>query len=161
MLAAAELPAEFHGPVAYFDRWLWLALLGIVVVAVYYVVVLLLTRAQRSEPEPWRPPEQVDPRSSHLGEIDALERAARAGTISLREAHQQLSEVVRGYVAEITPLPARTMSLADFKAAAPGELAQTIELMYPPEFAPDDVNQAAERFDIALHHARRLVSTWR
>ena len=32
--------------------------------------------------------------------------------------------------------------------------------MYPPEFAPDDVGEARERFDAAVDKARRLVMSW-
>lgn len=162
MLGAADLPAEFHEPVAYYDRWLWLALLVLLAVVVYYVVALLLTRTPRPQPDGyawWRPSQQIDPRQQHLDEIDRIEAQARQGEIDFRQAHQQLSETVRSYVDTITPLPASTMSLADLRAAAPGELAHAIELMYPPEFAPEDVD-ARERFDAALHHARRVVATW-
>jgi hypothetical protein len=162
MLVSADLPAEFHEPVAYYDRWLWLALLAFLLVGVYYVAVLVLTRARTQQPaDTWRrPAPPAHPRQRHLGEIDRIEGAARRGEIGLREAHQQLSDTVRGYVDTVTPLPASTMSLADLKAAAPGELAHAIELMYPPEFAPDDENEAQQRFDAALHHARRVVATW-
>ena len=165
-LVAAELPDEFHEPVTYFDRWLWIALLALFVVIAYYAVVLVLTRAPRVQPtgvpaQRWRPFPQIDPQTSHRREIDRIEHQARQHEIDLREAHQQLSETVRSYVDTITPLPAKTMSLADLKAAAPGELASAIELMYPPEFAPGDEGEAPQRFDAALHHARRLVATWR
>lgn len=161
MLAAADLPEEFQNPVAYFDRWLWFALLAMLVMVLYYAATLWFTRDPRKKQVPWHRPAAADPRREHLGEIDRVEVAARDGELPLRDAHQKLSEIVRGYVDTVTPLPARTMSLSDFKAAAPGDLAQAIALMYPPEFAPDDVNEARERFDIALHHARRLVTTWR
>lgn len=163
--AAAKPPAEFHDPVAYYDRWLWLALIALLVVIAYYVVVLVATRAPRTQPaehERWQPPpEPVNQQHRHLAEIDRIEHQVRCGNIDLRDAHQQLSEVVRSYVDTVTPLPATTMSLADLKTAAPGELARAIEIMYPPEFAPDDEGQASERFDAAVHHSRRLVATWR
>jgi hypothetical protein len=161
-LVAADLPAEFHEPVAYYDRWLWLALLVLLAVVLYYVLALLFTRSPRSQPDGyawWRPEQRVDPRAQHLGEIDRIEAQVRDGEIGHREAHQRLSETVRSYVDTITPLPASTMSLADLRAAAPGELAHAIELMYPPEFAPGE-DEARERFDAALHHARRVVMTW-
>jgi hypothetical protein len=52
------------------------------------------------------------------------------------------------------------MALADFRAHAPQALTDAIEVMYPPEFAPDDIGQARERFDDALHRGRRLVTSW-
>jgi hypothetical protein len=84
----------------------------------------------------------------------------RGGGLSARDGHQQLSATVRSYVGTVTALPAQTMALADFRARAPRPLTDAIELMYPPEFAPDDVGQARERFDEALRQARGLVATW-
>ena len=160
---AADLPEEFGEPVSYYDRWLWLALLALFVVVVYYAVVLVMTRAPSvpSTSQRWRPFRPVDPQAEHLKKIDRIEYQARHEEIDFRKAHQQLSETVRSYVDTVTPLPAETMSLADLKALAPGELAQAIELMYLPAFAPGDVGKPRERFDAALHNARRLVSTWR
>lgn len=159
MLASADLPTEFNGPVSYFDRWFWLALLGVLLVLVYFAVVLWLTR-RRPEPTATPPAPPEDARGRHLAEIDRIEAEARDGVLTLREAHQGLSETVRSYVDLVTHLPARTMSLADFRKSAPGPLADTIALMYPPEFAPGDEGHAVEQFDSALDHARRLVSAW-
>lgn len=156
------LPPEFRAPVPYYDRWVWLALLVLLAVVVYYVLSLVLTRSPRPQPDltvDRDAEERLDARSTCLGEIDRIESQVRRGEIELRRAHQELSETVRSYVDTVTTLPARTMSLADLRAAAPGELAYAIELMYPPEFAPEH-DDARERFDAALHHARRVVATW-
>lgn len=160
-LAAAELPREFHEPVAYADRWIWLALLGLLLVALYFVAVLWFTRAR---PTPsgvvWTAPPGPTTQREHLDRIDRIEADVREGRLSARAGHQQLSETVRSYVGQVTALPARTMTLADFRRQAPWALTETIELMYPPEFAPDDVGEAQERFDAAVARSRQLVAAW-
>lgn len=157
--AAVELPEEFAGPVAYSDRWLWIALALGVAVLLYYATAWWLTRPRR-EPVAARPDVDVpDARRQHLDRIDRIEDDVRTGSLSPRAGHQQLSDVVRSYVASVTTLPARTMALADFRARAPQELVDAIELMYPPEFAPGDV-VARDRFDDAVGQARGLVTTW-
>lgn len=161
MLATAELPAEFTGPVAYGDRWLWFALLGLTLVAVYYLVVLWATREQSGRVAVAGARADVPTaRRLHLERIDRIEAAVRAGDVPPREGHQQLSETIRSYVAAVSTLPAPTMTLAEFRRQAPRPLTEAIELMYPPEFAPDDVGEARERFDGALDKARRLVTSW-
>lgn len=161
MLGTADLPAEFSGPVGYFDRWLWFALLGVAVVIAYYLLTWWLTRERPVPEEPAAPTQDLDVQGRHLAAIDRIETDVRSGALALREAHQQLSETVRSYVDLVTHLPARTMSLADFKRTAPGQLADTIELMYPPEFAPGEEGRPEDRFDLALARARKLVSAWR
>lgn len=154
-----EMPDEFTGPVAYADWWLWLALVLLVLVVAYYLVSWWVTRPPRiptiARPHVDVPTAQED----HLGRIDRVVAQVRAGALAPREGHQQLSEVVRSYVATVTTLPARTMALADFRERAPQELVDAIEVMYPPEFAPDAM-LAEDAFDSAVAQARSLVGTW-
>ncbi|GAA3803686.1 hypothetical protein [Nocardioides panacisoli] len=162
MLATADgdLPEEFHGPVGYSDLWLWLAVAGVALVALYYLAAWLLTRPRPTGPGRWsRTTDVPSARREHLERIDAIEADVRAGRIPARVGHQRLSEVVRSYVEAVSALPARTMALADFRAHAPAPLADAIELMYPPEFAPEPA-VAQERFDLAVRDGRRLVTSW-
>ena len=159
VVSAAGLSKEFHGPVAYGDRWIWYALLGLVLVALYYVAVVWFTR-ERTPSLTWAPADVPSARQQHLERIDRIEADVRAGRASARDGHQQLSETVRSYVGSVSHLPAPTMTLADFRHQAPRVLTDAIELMYPPEFAPDDIGEAHERFDDAVGQARRLVSSW-
>lgn len=158
-LEPAELPDEFSGPVEYADRWLVLAVVLVVLVLVYYAAAWWLTRAPRV-PTIARPGVDVpSAQAEHLSRIDRVVAQVGAGELTARDGHQQLSEVMRSYVAAVTTLPARTMALADFRARAPQELIDAIELMYPPEFAPDDA-LADDRFDAAVDQARNLVGSW-
>ena len=159
---AQELQDEFSGPIGYSDRWLWIALALLALVVVYYVLAWWFTRKPRPR-DLARPGVDVpDVQREHLARIDRVEAEVRAGSLAARDGHQQLSDVVRSYVAAVTTLPARTMALADFRARAPQELVDAIELMYPPEFAPDDPQQsfARSRFDDAVGRARGLVVSW-
>ena len=161
MPGVGDLQDGFNGPVAYADRWRWFALLGLVLVAVYYLVVLVVTR-DRSRPaaEAWNRADVPTARQQHLDRIARIEAEVRGGRVAARDGHQQLSETVRSFVGLVSSLPAPTMTLADFRLQAPRPLTDAIELMYPPEFAPDEVGEARERFDAAVDQARRLVSSW-
>lgn len=159
MLVAASVPREFHGPMDYQDRWIWLALLALLLVGAYFLLVVRLTRTP--PPPPPEPLSLADVRARHLARLDDLDAAVHAGQVGVRDGHQQLSEVVRSYVEEITPLPARTMALADLRQRAPRPLADLIETIYPPEFAPDADAAVVARFEEALRQARGVVTTWR
>lgn len=156
----AELQDEFNGPVAYGDHWLWLALLALCLVAIYYVAVVWFTRERSTPPVPWVRTDVPSTRQQHLDRIARIEAAVRAGEVPARAGHQQLSETVRSYVGAVSSIPALTMTLSDFRRQAPRPLTEAIELMYPPEFAPDDVGRARERFDDAVAKARQLVASW-
>ncbi|KAA1419073.1 hypothetical protein F0U44_11470 [Nocardioides humilatus] len=159
-LMLAELPKEFNDPVAYGDRWIWLALLGLVAVGLYYLAVVWFTREQSVPGIAWVATDSPGAQQEHLDRIDRIEADVRSGHATARDGHQQLSETVRSYVGLVTHLPAPTMTLADFRRQSSRQLTEAIELMYPPEFAPDEVGEAQERFAEAVAHARRLVSSW-
>ncbi|MEP9382652.1 hypothetical protein [Nocardioides sp. KR10-350] len=163
MPVADDLPREFHGPISHSELWLWLALLGLVLVAVYFAVVTWWTRARvkpEPPPPPAPPPPRRDPRPLHLAELDRIERAVVDGVITAREGHQRVSLTVRSYVGEVTPLPADRMTLADLRAAGVRPLAEAVALMYPPSFAPGDEGHAQDRFPEAVSRAREVVGTW-
>ncbi|MBM7519068.1 hypothetical protein [Nocardioides nitrophenolicus] len=159
MPAAADLPEEFTGPVAYADRWLWIAVGLAVALVAYYLLAWWLTRAPRPAALARPGVPLPDVRQRHLARLDRIEAQVHAGEITPRAGHQQLSEVVRDYVAAVTTLPARTMALADFRDRAPATLVEVLELVYPPEFAPDD-DLARELFETAVDRARDLVTSW-
>lgn len=162
MRAAGEpvpgMPEEFTGPVGYADRWLWIAVALLVLVALFYLAAWWFTRAPRPPAVERRTVDVPDAQRAHLTRIDALAAQVHGGELSAREGHQRLSDLVRSYVATVTTLPARTMTLADFRDRAPAELTETIALMYPPEFAPEPDTVAA--FDEAVAASRRLVVAW-
>ncbi|TNM40435.1 hypothetical protein FHP29_10295 [Nocardioides albidus] len=156
---AIELPEEFTGPVGYADRWVWIGVGLALALVLYYLLAWWLTRAPRPR-ELARPGVPLpDVRQRHLARIEEIDSLVRSGRMEPREGHQQLSEIVRDYVAAVTTLPARTMALADFRDHAPVALVEVLELVYPPEFAPEDA-VARDLFETAVAQARGLVSTW-
>lgn len=159
LLRASEMPEEFTGPVTYSDWWVWITVVLLVLVVLYYAVAWWVTRAPRVPTIARADVDVPGVQAEHLARIDRVVAQVRVGALSARDGHQQLSEVVRSYVATVTTLPARTMALADFRARAPQELVDAIELMYPPEFAPDGT-LAEDSFDPAATRARNLVGTW-
>ncbi|MCR1784459.1 hypothetical protein KVF89_18090 [Nocardioides carbamazepini] len=156
-LVLAELPEEFSGPVGYADRWLWIAAALAGALILYYLLAWWFTRPPR--PPALERTDLPDVRRQHLTRIDRIDERVRTGDLAARDGHQQLSEVVRDYVATVTTLPARTMALADFRDRAPAVLVEVLELVYPPEFAPDE-GVARDRFDAAVAQARGLVGSW-
>jgi hypothetical protein len=167
-MRAADLPDEFHGPIGHSDLWLWLALLALAVVALYYAGVSWWARPRRTPapaaPVPAPAPPPTDPRPAHLAELDRIAREVADRTIPARVGHQAVSRTVRSYVGAVSPLPADRMTLSDLRSVATGTrtvlLADAVELMYPPSFAPGEEGHATERFAEAMARAQHLVRTW-
>ena len=151
MLAAGDL----QPPVGYDDRWLLLAVASVLVVAAYYLLAWWLTRPRR-EPRAKRP---AAPREQSLAALDRIERSVADRAISAREAHQQISRVVRQFVTAASGLPAETMTLTSLRRGGPEQLAELVAVLYPPEFGPGD-EPARRELGTALAQARELVTTW-
>lgn len=149
-LVGAAGSSDLRGPVGYQGPWVLIALGALAVVAAYVVVVLLATR----RPDPERVVRGA--REIHLARLEQVEAAVGEGRIGVREGHLQVSELVRSYAGAVSDLPASTMTLADLRREAPSRLADIVELVYPPEFAPGE-DLARERFREAVRRSRKLL----
>lgn len=151
--------AELYGPVAYDTlRWSLLAGGGLLGVALYFGLVLWLTRTRRTRDLGLTVQDETARRRA-LNRLDQVAADATARRSTAREAHRQVSETVRGFVAAATGVPALTMTLADLERKGPERLASVVALLYVSEFGPDD-RQAALDLDAALAAARDLVTSW-
>jgi hypothetical protein len=144
---------ELQAPVGYDGPWVALAVLSLVLVAVYYGAVVWWGRRAPA------PHVVRAPRQESLTELDRIGTDVSGGRVTPRVGHQRISETVRGFVASASGVPARTMTLADLEDRGPAELAAMVALLYPPEFAADPA-LAGEQFGAALARARELVSSW-
>ena len=151
--------AEFTGPVGYSTVWGWLALAAVLVVVAWYAGVAWWARPRR-RPAADRPAPLPDVRQRHLAELDRIEQDVLAGRISARAGYQRTSLTVRTFVTEAGGVPARTMALADLRAAGQPRLADAVALMYPPEFAPAEAEPSDGHLRATLGRAMELVATW-
>lgn len=148
---------EFSGPVDYSPLWVWLAIGAVILVGLYYLGVWAWSVSGHPKPAPSGDP--VTARSHAFSELDRIGAQVAAGELTERAAYQQMSVVVRGFVSEVTGLPTHTMALADLRIIGIPHLAETIALMYPPEFGPGD-DEAEEPLPATLDRARKLVARW-
>jgi len=151
----------FFPPVAYSPLWAVLVVGIVVLVIAWYVFVFLFSRrgaraaaaAALPAPAPVLGP-QV--RTKYLGFIDDVTRKHAAGAIGYREAHHELSLVVRLFAAEVGGLRAQYMTLEELRAAGYDPLTDTVAQLYPGAFSGTEhasVEQAADE-------ARELVQRW-
>ncbi|MBC7590301.1 MAG: hypothetical protein H7226_04560, partial [Salinibacterium sp.] len=141
----------------------------LVLVAAWYVFLFFSTRASRVPDPVIEQPDFANPRTTetvraHYLELIAETRSAHAsGSLDAREAHHQLSQIVRSYVSEREGKQTMQMTLADLRATEFTPLTEAVEKLYPGSFGTGgrDALAAAASVDRAADDARRLVSTWR
>ena len=154
---------QFFPPLPY-DWWWWLVLPLFVALLVAWV---LLSRRfarmrgwrRRGTTGPTVPkvlPLPVDVRRKALARIGDVERRVTAGELSPRDAHIELSEILRELAFYTTRFDARKMTLTDLRRAGLSRLADTIGSFYPVAFAPHEAIEAQPAIDAA----RTAVSQW-
>lgn len=152
---------DFFPPVQYQPWWGLIGFGMLVLVAAWYVYLFYSTRRRPSTATPPVPglsrpaPEAV--RAHYLGLIDETLTAHTKGDLPLRDAHHQLSLLLRSYVAEREGVRTLPMTLSDLRETPLTPLAAAVAKLYPGAFSedhPGTVQQAADE-------ARRVVTTWR
>ncbi|WP_193609675.1 hypothetical protein [Nocardioides lijunqiniae] len=152
MLAAAE----FTGPTSYSPWLTWLAILLPVLVVTWYAGVTWWSRSA-SRPRATRAERH---RREHLARLDRVEAEVGGGDLSLREAHQEISEIVRSFAAAVGGVDTRAMNLEQLRSRGPAPVADLVALVYPPEFSPGSQGHPADRLGPALSEARAVVTGW-
>jgi hypothetical protein len=152
----------FFPPVQYAPWWMLIGVGILILVALWYVFVLFSTRRRPVPPPqeryaPVGPPPQLL-RHRYLGMIQDTQAAHESGRLSFREAHHQLSLLLRSYVAEREGIQTIHMTLEDLRDAQLTPLSAAVERLYPGAFS--DTTQHGTVADAAAD-ARRLVESWR
>lgn len=154
---------DFFPPLGY-DWWWWLVLPLFVALLIAF---LLLSRRfagmrgwrRRGSGGPTVPkvlPLPVDVRRKALSRIASVEQRVGAGELSPREAHIELSGILRELAYYTTRFDARTMTLTDLRRAGLTRLADTLAGFYPVNFGVAEAIEAQPAVDAA----RTAVSQW-
>jgi hypothetical protein len=154
---------DFFPPLDY-DWWWWIVLPLFIALLVTWIVLSKRfarmpgwRRAGSGGPSgPKVLPLPVDVRRKALGRIADVETRVNAGELTPRDAHIELSGILRELAFYTTRFDARKMTLADLRGAGLSRLADTIATFYPVAFAPAEAIEAQP----AIDSARTAVSQW-
>ena len=153
---------DFFPPLDY-DWWWWMVLPLFVAALIAWIILSKRfarmpgwQRSGRGEASPKVLPLPVDVRRKALTRIADVEQRVDAGALSPRDAHIELSGILRELAFYTTRFDARKMTLADLRGVGLSRLADTIATFYPVSFAPAEAIEAQPAIDAA----RMAVSQW-
>lgn len=150
----------FFPPVNYSPGWIALALGLLVLLAAFYILVPVLTRATSSERPPsdidWMPDAGPGLQRKYLDLIDEVRESHHRGELGVRAAHQRLSLLLRFFAYESSGIRAPQMTLADLRRGQVTPLAAAVERLYPGAFR--EVERGS--VDDAAAMAKRVIETW-
>lgn len=156
--------SEIYGPQGYSSLWLILGVVLAVLLIGWPVLAYVLTREKRPAPlPPPRPPNPERTRQHTLTEIDRVAGEHASGLLGHRRATQQLSRLVRGFVASTGFSGVEQMDLTQLKEQLErhhelAPLAGYVEVLYPPSFGPGEID--GRQVEASIAQARHLVGSW-
>ena len=143
--------------------WLVVALGVIVVIVAWYLLLPILARFRLRKPQ-LAPVPQIPPltglapaRRTALARISAVEKGVAAKTLPIREAHLELSAILREFAFAVTGVDARVMTLAELKASNFHSIADVVAQYYPIAFQVTEHTALGNSAELA----RRVVESWR
>jgi hypothetical protein len=149
--------ADFYGPLLYSPWLLWLGPGLVVLLAGWFLYVFISTRRPRTPAERPLPASDLNAlRADFLERIDRVAADTQSGRLPARQAHQELSLLVRLFVQSASGVAAPRMTLAEFKENGPPAVANAIGRIYPGEFAAYPQESPAA----AAETAREVVRSW-
>lgn len=149
--------ADFYGPLLYSPWLLWLGLGLLALVAGWFLFVFLSTRSPEVQAERYIPTSDLKTlQKEFLERINGVASDAHSGRLPARQAHQELSLVVRMFVQRASGVAAPRMTLAELQENGPPALVTAIARIYPGEFAAYPQDEPAA----AAETAREVVRSW-
>ncbi|GAB3408158.1 hypothetical protein GCM10027515_25030 [Schumannella luteola] len=156
-------PVDPYFPPQVYD-WFWWIILPVFLLLLAAWIILSRVIAKRAArpveapPAPvikrYVPPPDAGPKA--FARIDRVRRQFEAGDIDTRDAHIELSEIVRDFGYQRTGIDARSMTLEELRESRLVPIADAVSGWYPIAFAPD----ADEDIGPALDSARGVVQAW-
>lgn len=151
-----------YPPEMYDGIWMVAGISIVVLVAVWIVLVLFITRKKQPKLlSSQRPREPVLPdipalQAKYLFLIIETESQYSQKILTSRQVHQKLSLLLRFFVYEAKGVRAQVFTLSDLKRAGLPSVTSAIEEYYRPEFASVKTGDVPS----ALITAREVVTTW-
>lgn len=158
------MPADdFYPPMLYSSLWTVVGLLLLTAIAGWGLLVWWRTRAPRAgRVRPvWNTPEGrlAQLKAEYIARIDEVIRRSIRGELPVRDAHQEISALVRRFVEEAIGVSAPRMTLTDLRASgvpALGPVTDVVGRLYPGEFGVD----GAATLEESAQAARAVVASW-
>ena len=156
-----ESTVELQAPMAFQHIWAWLAAI-LIISAVFLQIFFRIRRARAGQvPQKIRikkPPAHMLPeiKERYLRELFDVEGALGRGDITVRQAFQSLSSIIRRFVYEVTGIEVQNYTLYEIRQLNMPRLTKLIEEYYAPEFA----RTTRMRGFASIERTRGVIRRW-
>lgn len=152
---------ELEKPLSYMIIWIILAVLAIAFLIFLQIFFRKkfgdrLKRPKKIKVKKPKPKTLMEIKLNYIGQLDQLTNRLNARQVTIREAYQEMSKIIRGFAFEATGIPVDKYSLAEIRKVGIPALTQLVAEYYEPEFARFtyvNVNQS-------IHKTRKVLELW-
>ena len=95
-------------------------------------------------------------KNKYLKQLDKINKEFKENLITLREAYQSISGVIRLFIFEVTDITTQNYTLTEIKKLDLPVIYELIEEYYEPEFASKSIGD----FDASINKTRRIINEW-
>lgn len=95
-------------------------------------------------------------KQKYINELYKMERLLNENAMSIREAYQSLSVIIRYFVYEVTGIEVLNYTLKEIKKVNMPELYELIQEYYVPEFAEKSTGDAQS----SIEKTRKVIEKW-
>lgn len=157
------LDVDPYPPSQYGWPWLVLGIGLLLVIVAWYVLLPFIVRGVTREPAapPPIPPRPLTPlqlaKQVAFDRIMVVEGAVGDGAMDVRDAHLELSAILRDFATQVTGVDARPMTLTELRASSLEQVAAVVATYYPIAFGISEHSQLGT----AATDAKGVLSAWR
>ena len=152
---------ELQGPFSYMIIWVILAavLIALVVFLQLYLRKKFGERLKKQEKqEEKKKTRKTLPqiKKKYLKQLDKLDYQLKSNKLTIRQAYQAMSDILRSFVTEASGTMVTSLSLREIRKLNRRELTMLVEEYYEPEFAMRTMANVMQ----SMNTTRRVMEQW-
>jgi hypothetical protein len=151
-----ETESELAGMMGYNPFWFWV--MSFIILAIIFLATFVILRIKAIMKDNISPNQPMA--VGYSGEIDKAFVLVNSGQMSIPEACQRVSLIIKDFMAQKTGIPTNMMTLSELKrSGAPVKMIQSIEYAYPIIFSNKPV-QNYDEFMNFMNSSRAILDGW-
>lgn len=146
---------ELADLMGYNPVWFWV--MSFIILGIIFLTAFVMKKIIT----PWKPKKSKEPLfTGYAGEIDKAFVLVNTGQMTIPEACQRVSIVLRDFISQRTGIPAQQMSLTELRdSGAPPKVLESLQFAYPIIFGKRNVTNMDDYLRF-MNTSRAILDGW-
>lgn len=155
-----QVSVDLQPPFSYSIYYITFCLLILLIVTIYIIVRKILSYNKKDKVLNIIKENKIlninEIRSKYLKKLDKVENKIDNNKISIREAYQNISSIIRHFVYEVTNIKVQKYTLNEIKKLDMPKLYELMIEYYEPEFAKNSIGDVKA----SIFKTRKVIEKW-